>query len=219
MGKKGAAKRKVRETRTRAYYPMPKSLFLLSNKVKTQLRYQEDGQLNPGLLGALAGQVYRANGLFDPDVAIGGHQPRGFDQMMAMYTTWTVISSKCTATFLEGSQQDVSFVVGISAQSQSSLLTTQDYQEDRYTVTRGLNHNGGQAVKLMLNWNASRFLNVKDPEDELSLQGTDVADPLVQSFFHIFAGPTYSTDPAPCDVNVLLDYEVIFSDPIAPSAS
>lgn len=38
---------------------------------------------------------FRANGMYDPRVAVGGHQPYGFDQLMAQYYHYTVIKSTC----------------------------------------------------------------------------------------------------------------------------
>jgi len=40
---------------------------------------------------------YRANGMYDPYVPLGGHQPRGFDQYMAIYNTYTVLGSTVSA--------------------------------------------------------------------------------------------------------------------------
>jgi len=47
-------------------------------------------------VGALYQREFRANDLYDPDFAVGGHQPYGFDQLMAQYYHFTVLYSKCT---------------------------------------------------------------------------------------------------------------------------
>lgn len=44
--------------------------------------------------GAINVVEYRANGMYDPEVAVGGHQPYGFDQLMAQYYHYTVIGAK-----------------------------------------------------------------------------------------------------------------------------
>jgi len=41
---------------------------------------------------------FRANGMFDPEVAVGGHQPMYFDQMTALYDQYTVIGSRIKIT-------------------------------------------------------------------------------------------------------------------------
>lgn len=43
--------------------------------------------------GAINTIEYRANGMYDPEVAVGGHQPYGFDQLMAQYYHYTVIGA------------------------------------------------------------------------------------------------------------------------------
>jgi hypothetical protein len=45
--------------------------------------------------GGLYHRVFRANDLYDPDYAVGGHQPYGFDQLMAQYFHFTVLYSEC----------------------------------------------------------------------------------------------------------------------------
>lgn len=43
---------------------------------------------------------FLANGLYDPVVAVGGAQPRGFDQFMAAYDTFTCHGSKISVNFM-----------------------------------------------------------------------------------------------------------------------
>lgn len=43
--------------------------------------------------------LYRGNGLYDPEVAVGGHQPRMFDQMCLFYQSYLVLGSKISITF------------------------------------------------------------------------------------------------------------------------
>lgn len=44
--------------------------------------------------GAVFDQVYRGNGMFDPDVTGTGHQPNGFDEWGAFYKVYRVFASK-----------------------------------------------------------------------------------------------------------------------------
>jgi len=45
--------------------------------------------------------VWRANDLYDPQYSMGGHQPAGFDQLMAMYQRFTVLRSQATVENLD----------------------------------------------------------------------------------------------------------------------
>ena len=67
--------------------------------VITKLRFCEYKRIDPAEGGGLAYWVVRANGIYDPDVAIGRHQPLGRDQWALCYYHYTVIGSKCTVEF------------------------------------------------------------------------------------------------------------------------
>lgn len=47
---------------------------------------------SPGV-GAITAYEFRANGMYDPEVAVGGHQPYGFDQLMGQYNHFTVLKA------------------------------------------------------------------------------------------------------------------------------
>jgi hypothetical protein len=67
--------------------------------MRTKLRYSTRAQFTP--TGTTVQQFQlRGNGLFDPQVALGGHQPRGFDEFMKTYDMYTVHGSKCSGSFM-----------------------------------------------------------------------------------------------------------------------
>ena len=93
---------------------IPKQLSLLGSKVKTKLRYVEYFTLNPAAAGLPATHVFSANGLYDPNITGVGHQPRGFDQLMALYDHYYVSRSKIIADFASISNNSVApWVCGI----------------------------------------------------------------------------------------------------------
>lgn len=47
-------------------------------------------------------KIMSGNGLYDPDISGTGHQPLGFDQWMAFYDRYRVLSSTCTVTTING---------------------------------------------------------------------------------------------------------------------
>lgn len=72
--------------------PVPMSIV-----PKTLLRtfkYMATKEIIPVTGGVLNELVFKANGMFDPQVALGGHQPYGFDQWMTWYDHFTVVKSK-----------------------------------------------------------------------------------------------------------------------------
>lgn len=58
-----------------------------------KLKYTEHMTLAGPGAAAIVVHEFRANGMYDPRVALGGHQPYGFDQIMAGYHHFTVLKS------------------------------------------------------------------------------------------------------------------------------
>jgi len=71
--------------------------------LKAKLRYSCQFEANHAA-GAPNHYEFRANGMYDPEVAAGGHQPFGFDQLMARYQHFTVVYATCKAQFLQTSE-------------------------------------------------------------------------------------------------------------------
>lgn len=58
-----------------------------------KLRYCVHETLAGPAVGTIVVKQYKANGMYDPEVGIGGHQPYGYDQLMASYHHYTVLKS------------------------------------------------------------------------------------------------------------------------------
>lgn len=52
-----------------------------------------------GSPSAVPTNLYSANGMYDPDISGLGHQPMGFDNLMAFYEQTTVVKSHISVTF------------------------------------------------------------------------------------------------------------------------
>ena len=78
---------------------VPRNKMAFPMSMKTQLRFGYRQVLAPTGTG-LTFASFRANSLYDPVYALGGAQPRGFDQFMAVYKTYTVTGAKVSVTFM-----------------------------------------------------------------------------------------------------------------------
>lgn len=65
------------------------------------------------------GVLFTVNGLFDPEVALGGHQPSYFDQMAALYDHYIVTSATITAEFSPASIQ--TWTCGVTINDDTSV--------------------------------------------------------------------------------------------------
>ena len=105
----------------------------LAVQQKAVFNYCEPGQvLNPGLGGSLASKVFTCNGLYDPDVSGTGHQPRGFDQMMALYDHYVVTKCKMTVMYWNSDETNGQMIHLCVRDLAAPTTTTQNILEKRY---------------------------------------------------------------------------------------
>lgn len=64
---------------------------------ETELVYCTQLQMDPASGGSTS-TVFNANGMYDPEVALGGHQPHGFNELTTLFANYQVLSSTLEAT-------------------------------------------------------------------------------------------------------------------------
>lgn len=88
--------------------------------------------------GALAIYVYTTNGLYDPNTTGIGHQPTGFDQLMALYNEYVVIGSTIKVSFTNSDETNAA-ICGISMLDYSTTDNDwKKYVENGNTTWTGL---------------------------------------------------------------------------------
>lgn len=182
---------------------------------KMSLPYVEQAiQLNPGIGGLAVSHFFSANGLYDPNVTGGGHQPLGFDQIMPLYDHYTVIASKITVTAYND-DSTVKQVIGVRLADQNSAPYTDlaNLMENGGGKYVWLNSKGGNGdmVTFSMGCSPKRFFGKSLNDD--TYKGGIGANPADQVFFHVWAAPYSSTDSAAINVNVRIDYIALFSEP------
>lgn len=63
-----------------------------------------------GIFGAVS--AYALNGMYDPYLGIGGHQPYGFDELSSWFQSYTVTSCECTVSY--AASNDAANILGIA---------------------------------------------------------------------------------------------------------
>lgn len=184
----------------------------LGDTQSANLRYVETISFTAGT--TVTDYIYRANGLYDPNVSGVGHQPRGFDQMMAFFDHFCVTGSKCTVDFGGGVATMYQIGVALKAAPASFTGSTLDDCIEQNAANFQLVYPGGMVGKSSKTFSARKFFTVSDPVGEDELNGGTSSDPVEQAYFHVImgsvggvagAGTTYCT--------VTIDYHVVFSEP------
>lgn len=195
--------------------PLPKTL-------KSTMVYYSPFALNPGAAGTTAVHLFALNGIYDPDITGVGHQPRGFDQLSALYDHGVVIYAKATlfATNKSGSQSQM---VGMCVRDSTTTSTLNiDYIESRMTSAAVLGPLGaGTGTKeITLDCNPNEFLGRSKPLADPYLKNSNTSNPSELAYLHVFAFPhdgATDTDPIQCSIRI--EYTVVFVEPINPGAS
>lgn len=181
--------------------------------VRSTLTYRVQSiNLDPGIGGLAAAHVFAANGLFDPDITGIGHQPVGFDQMMAMYDHYVVTKAKIVAEF-----------VNIDASNRQTAAIAIVDDSTTYTDIRRYIENGSCAFTMLdvaetanaqktltmevnpLTWQGRKG-KLSDPE----LKGNAASNPSELCSFQLVAEPLTSTDSAAVLASVTIYYDTTF---------
>ena len=186
-------------------------------KKRATLRYVQTITLDPGA-GGTAQNLFRTIGLYDPDASLGGHQPYGYDQWMAIYARYHVISSKISIQACSAAQQTTTncWRVGISPIDRSSSLPTaaEDLMEISGAVYGVHEYKAAGPIRLSVKHDTKKVYGVKDVLDNEHLSGTINALPQDNTYWIVWAanGGAGVEDAAPVTVNVTIDYDVWFTD-------
>lgn len=204
-------------TRSKYKFSPNSNLNIFPRKLRQTLVYAENF---PVTLNAVAGlttwHTFRANGLFDPRFAIGGHQPMGFDQLMAIYSKYTVVGAKLSFWVTVGTQtfNNGYFGINIRDPAASAVTTTESSVESQYSTfsTFGYLQN---TKKVVMNFDGPKYFNSNDIVDDDTLSGTLTTDPTRVALADFWVG----CDQAPTSpnnvVNVMIkiEYDAYFYEP------
>jgi len=193
------------------------------------MRYCGEATINPGVAGIAGVHVINANGLWDPDTTGSGHQPRGFDQLMALYDHYVVVGAKLKVTFMY--QYGLSYYnheIGINLKDTNTVHQDKsDYLEGRNFVTSVMpaftsGTAAGAAPMRTLSYKSStkKFLGRSNVMSDPELKGGVTSNPTEGLFFHVWASPTNSSvDQEPLGIRWTIDYLCILIEPKQPGQS
>lgn len=179
-------------------------------KCMNKLTYVEQTSTNPGSVTP-SGIVFRANGLYDPNLSGAGHQPRGFDEYMNIYERWLVIGGKVRVDVAPTTTPVMMYML-LSSDSTSIMTNPTDYSESRNVkkIILGANSSGRTVY---YKYNPNKFMVAPKPMSTPNLQGTASVDPTRQCYLHVAFVSLDGSDPGSIPYQVTIDYSVIFHTP------
>lgn len=213
--RKYKGRRPYKKKRKRAYKATIQK-GMVSNQQIVRLKYCDQVPMS-GVAGAPVTVLFSANGLYDPYVPVGGHQPLGFDQWMTFYNHYTVIGAKIKVTFVSQgtSPTTQAAYVGVTTSAgttaQTNLNTIVEHQRSSYKFLSNSNAKGHTIVTRKVG--LSKFLGQKVTQEDANA-GTVSANPAEEVYFHVWAMPiTSSYTISQLVAQVEIDYIVQFHEP------
>ncbi len=213
-------RRRSKRARKSKRVSRPFSRVLFGNRLPVKMRYFTSTTLDPGASQLVANNVYSANGIWDADVTGGAFgQPRGFDQLVAMYDHYTVIGSRISVKFTPAAATVNPTIVGIQLKDRASTTTSlKDIMESRNRRSHYMKVDGGTTVSKI--FSARKFLGRPHPLSEDDLRGSSTSNPAEQAYFHVWCTSAGTgVDSGVININVTIDYSVVFTEPSLPAAS
>ncbi len=197
-----------------------RSLPLFPYRTRRTLTYSESVVVPGTAAGVANGYIFAANGLYDPNISGTGHQPMGFDQMIAYYNHYVVVNARIRV--IVQSQVTSGIMTGLLVSGDNTLTTDATNLVENGEIScywlAGKNAQGA-AVEMNRKLNIFRFEGVDDGLDDPTLRGTATSNPTELAFFHIMIwDPTASVVPS-AYATVIIEYDTWFLEPRKATSS
>ncbi len=201
-----------------SYLYNPRPNLLLGRQQLVTLKYNQILELDAVVNPAVAVNVFRCGGMFDPDVTGTGHQPRGFDELMTLFEHYTVLESTLVMrvpTFASTVE------VGCTIQSSATLLTTLvNYNESRVNQHFTMTDGGGKEHVLRIKYTPRGFLGVTNPLSNNFVKGSVATNPSEDAFFHVYTGHMVTgANPGVVPIDCTIFYKAMLTEPFTPALS
>lgn len=215
-------KKRQNKLRLRKLYRLPRQMIAFPRTKIAKMRYVDQIELYSASSVPYVGYFWRANGIYDPQVALGGHQPLGYDQWHTFYNHYVVLGSKITVNFVKtgtaGTVVPLACCVLLcddTTLTPTLMSTTLEQGLAKYKLMSTSINLGPQQVTVVKKFSAKRFFNVTDVKDNIKTLGASFgADPTEGAYFLIIAGSPGTDTPIEGVTAVLtIDYIVSMSEP------
>ncbi len=187
--------------------------------MRGQLYYDYNINIAPAAAGLVGSYVFSANGMYDPNITSTGHQPIGFDQLMALYTQYTVLRSRIRVAFCGNSDKVTRVAIYLSpdgvAQGLPELMENGLLVSDLIVSQTDTQGDGYRRIKVLeLTCDVPRYFGksqngvLADPE----LLGTAASNPTEQVYFVLAVWGPFGTGTS-VNVDVVISYDARYWEP------
>ena len=228
---------------------VPRNKLGFPQSMRTKLRYVTRVRLDLPATGATMSFTLRANSIYDPEHAVGGHKPRGADEYLALYETYTVLGSSCAVNVAfqaydgptrtdSGSPTHEIYQGGYSIVASPGIpavvcmlqkscdeinnaATPEAMMEQDKTIWKLITNQEGAHV-LKSKMAVSEFFGKGTLVGAAGYTGTAATNPDEEIYFHVAAArANTSQDNANvyCEFFVTVQYDVVFTEPKKLAAS
>jgi hypothetical protein len=209
-----------RVNRKRYVEPRPVSLTLSANRsgfpdrFRTTLKYSEIVQVNPSQ--PFRNQVYRGNSVYDPDYTGAGHQPLYFDQYMLIYERYRVLGSKIIVKFINNSAGSSAIFVLHADTDPLALVSFFPISEQPHTkVSKFTPVSARMPSSLAMKKSSCEIMGLSRSQlwdDDYS--GGPTSNPAKMWYYNIFINSADNTANLQGQLEIMIAYDVVFSDRI-----
>lgn len=187
---------------------------ILNTSQDVTMRFAYRVSLDSSVGGATVSKNFRANGLYDPYHTGIGHQPRGFDQCMALYDHYYVKKATIQVWVRNSSGSTSMLTIRATDEAQNST-DYRDVAESAYGLVKQCHPSEGCYGTLTVD--VPEFLGKPLKDD--AMMGTSGLNPSEQAYFNVALSPIDGTNTINGDIFVVIIYEAALAEPKQPTIS
>lgn len=212
----------ISKARSRSYKKRRRgTTTLLRGPVNTRalakFKYVEDVTLPATVSGSIGTYTFIANGMYDPNLTGTGHQPMGFDQLMAQYNHYTVLGAKIVMVpNFTSSGSDAMCGINLSGNATFPFISqTQIIESKRRNYRRLPKDSHALLPSVSYKFSAKKFFTAKNLLGEDSYKGSDSTNPIEKAYFHLFHASLSGVSLGTLNYRVHISYMCMFHEPKA----
>lgn len=197
---------------------------IIRRRQTATLRYADIKRLSGDIVSKGTGYLkFNANGMYDPDAHLGGHQPRGFDQLSSIYDEYRVKRCTIEVTFvaLTSVTEWLPFIAIRPSSGELpdalNILEGPDRVIAKRTIKDDANHQSSTYLTLSVDPNMWLGNKGVDNESSKAAINANPADEVV--FYAGVINTATGTGTATVDCVVNITYEAEFMNPKNPGLS